>query len=1034
MPGSYEDLLVRIDATTEQLRREMKRGEETVSSFQRNVDRHLTKVDKSFDRLDRMARSAVAGLGLLGGALSIGAMTRFATDTVAAADKVAKLSNQIGVNSTSLQEWQFAASQASIPVGVLETSLERLTRRIGEARHGQGELVKISDELGLSLGSTEETFLEIADAIKNAKDEQEATRIAFKAFDSEGRVLTRVLRDGRQGLREYGDEAQRLGIVLSSDNLAKAEAISDELDKLNKVIRVNLQEGLLTGLGTDIDEFSNAISPEMAQSLQDIGEGMGSAFKWVIENRESIIDTLETIGGALTGRFLVGLATASPHLRAAGLVAGALASTDAADELGQRVELGVASANRRAGFSNPFDLNRELNLASALPKDEQLRYLRQWHTEMQTLAATYDDAALAMVDVDDRIYELTQGTEDVLQIVIPYRKEQEKANTANQAGAKAAQELAEKLDKLQARYDDGFANIVKYQGAQADLKLLYDNGRISLDEWTDALNNQQNELAGMDEAVEEAAQGVGYLAAAFDEAIRRIDTSFTAMWRSVLGGAETTFEAIRDTLRDLGAEVLHAHLTRPLVGAAAGGLGLALPGAASAGTAAGVGGLSSLFSGANLLGGLSAGSSIIQGAGYFGGIGATANFATSALGAGNLGAALGAAAPYLAPLALAVPLLSGLFKDKTDPRVGLKTGGEYFEDNVYQTSAFGRVGFRAASHGMDAGDESWQALLSTIVALDNTIASLMSESEVSSTTSRLHGFMGELRDLDGLGDEDLARLIADRMQVVVAEMSGVIGDAFRAVIAQFSGSTEDLIAMTSTLAQISAQLDVDVLSEYQRQVEMSSRSLTDTYFEQGMAVRDLAAGLDASVSSVQALADANANRMQIELQLLGQLDAAAASIEQTLGGTIESITLDLLDQEGKYDRIRGQAEALAASLDSMMDPTRIEETVAEIDRLTNAAYGLLDDSQRADMGQEFIGFLQDVEALAQAKLDQARQDVVTESAALRDVIESAFSKFAGQISQAASTMQSAASTMQSAANSIPRTIQVVLPGLGEVNG
>lgn len=55
------ELLVRIDATTEQLRRELRRGEASVSDSARRIDSQLKKIDDRFAQLGASARAFVAG-------------------------------------------------------------------------------------------------------------------------------------------------------------------------------------------------------------------------------------------------------------------------------------------------------------------------------------------------------------------------------------------------------------------------------------------------------------------------------------------------------------------------------------------------------------------------------------------------------------------------------------------------------------------------------------------------------------------------------------------------------------------------------------------------------------------------------------------------------------------------------------------------------------------------------------------------------------------------------------------------------------
>lgn len=79
--SDVEDMLIRIDATTENLRRELRRGEDSVVQATTKIDQQLGKIDSAFDRVGSKAqaagnliRSALAiavGSGTVGGLLNV---------------------------------------------------------------------------------------------------------------------------------------------------------------------------------------------------------------------------------------------------------------------------------------------------------------------------------------------------------------------------------------------------------------------------------------------------------------------------------------------------------------------------------------------------------------------------------------------------------------------------------------------------------------------------------------------------------------------------------------------------------------------------------------------------------------------------------------------------------------------------------------------------------------------------------------------------------------------------------------------------
>ncbi len=185
--------------------------------------------DSAFQRWGRSLLSVQGILGALGVALSVRQLSRWASEITSTADELGKLELQLGLSTDRIQEYRLAAQLSGVESAALDNNLGRLTERIGQAREGTGQLAQVAQELGIRLGSTEEAFKDIADAIQNAADANEAARIAQAAFGQSGRVMVRMLRDGSDGLREMGEIAHRTGRVMSTESIVATQEFNDNL-------------------------------------------------------------------------------------------------------------------------------------------------------------------------------------------------------------------------------------------------------------------------------------------------------------------------------------------------------------------------------------------------------------------------------------------------------------------------------------------------------------------------------------------------------------------------------------------------------------------------------------------------------------------------------------------------------------------------------------------------------------------------------------------------------------------------------------
>lgn len=247
--ANLDSLIVRLEADTTQLTRELRR-------LDRTVDRSTSENSKRFDRLNRsvdgagkvMRRLAGAAVALAGAA----GLGRLVTSSLDAADSLADVADKIGVNVEALQELRGAAQQAGVEQATLDMALQRFSRRVGEAANGTGELRATLEQYDIavrnadgSMRPLEAILADYADTIQGAESDQERLRLAFKAFDSEGAALVNMLRDGSAGLSEMRQEMRDLGIVIDEETVRAAADLNDKLDLIRMRLGSSMQQAIL---------------------------------------------------------------------------------------------------------------------------------------------------------------------------------------------------------------------------------------------------------------------------------------------------------------------------------------------------------------------------------------------------------------------------------------------------------------------------------------------------------------------------------------------------------------------------------------------------------------------------------------------------------------------------------------------------------------------------------------------------------------------------------------------------------------------
>lgn len=290
---TIDELLVRIEADTERLRRELARGDQRLVQFDRSVAQSTQKVEQRFERMSvGVSRSMKAFVA----AFSVGAITRFVRSSIEAADAIGKTADKIGVTTTALQELRYAAESAGVQQNTLDMALQRFTRRSAEAARGTGEAKDALAELGIELRDqsgnlrpTEALLRDVADAFTRVEDPAERVRLAFKLFDSEGVVMVNMLRNGSAGMQEAAKRAHELGLVMDEEMIRSAEDANDALATLDMALSRTGQTAAVT-FADDIRTAAEAVQDFLRwiKSPDFDDNPMVRFFRW-IDNLDSML-------------------------------------------------------------------------------------------------------------------------------------------------------------------------------------------------------------------------------------------------------------------------------------------------------------------------------------------------------------------------------------------------------------------------------------------------------------------------------------------------------------------------------------------------------------------------------------------------------------------------------------------------------------------------------------------------------------------------------------------------------------------------
>lgn len=265
------------DLTTNTSRFEsgFKRANTIVASSTSGWAKSLSGVDRQFNTMGAAATVLTGGMTRLYAAVAAvaggGALGALINSNVKAAAAIDDTAKRLQISTDALQSYQFAAAQSGLETGTLETALTKLNAQIADG--------------ALKYSSTTEAMDSIAEAVKNAKTDIERATIVNDVFGAKlGAKLLPVLTGGAQGLRDFGDEAQRTGNIISGDVIQAAAEFDDKMTVLGMTIKNNFSAGFLKELTDGTGDLRDVYTdPNFSEGMERIGALHGALAGYMVD-------------------------------------------------------------------------------------------------------------------------------------------------------------------------------------------------------------------------------------------------------------------------------------------------------------------------------------------------------------------------------------------------------------------------------------------------------------------------------------------------------------------------------------------------------------------------------------------------------------------------------------------------------------------------------------------------------------------------------------------------------------------------------
>jgi hypothetical protein len=258
-------LRVSLSAETSAFEAGMKRS-------QRTAQRTASSIQGSFKGVGNSLKAGLAGFI---GAISIGSIVAVGKAALDYAGSLGEVSQQLGVTTRDLQVFRYAAGQVGVSQSELETGLSKLTVTLGKVAAGAKAPIAALNAIGITVDEikgkdTGEAFRIIADGLSKVTDRSERAAVELALFGRSGAQLDNLLAGGSSALNELALAADQLGIVLSDEQIQKADQTADKLEAMKTVLSARIA-GVVADNADAILQLADALSDLVGTAARAAG-------------------------------------------------------------------------------------------------------------------------------------------------------------------------------------------------------------------------------------------------------------------------------------------------------------------------------------------------------------------------------------------------------------------------------------------------------------------------------------------------------------------------------------------------------------------------------------------------------------------------------------------------------------------------------------------------------------------------------------------------------------------------------------------
>lgn len=212
-------------------------------------------------------------------------------------DALAKQADQIGITTEALATFQHLGELTGVSTEKINSSLERMVKRLGEASTGMGAAKKTLEGMNLSANALikerpEEAYRKIAASIREMGTQAEKSAAVAAIFGREGLALLNTIEAGDEAFIRAARDAELFGTAISRLDAAKVEEFNDSFTRVQEVVK-----GMSRRLTVELAPIMQVLSDRFVNAARE-SEGFSSSIRSGIEKAAKVVGFLgDTVRG-----------------------------------------------------------------------------------------------------------------------------------------------------------------------------------------------------------------------------------------------------------------------------------------------------------------------------------------------------------------------------------------------------------------------------------------------------------------------------------------------------------------------------------------------------------------------------------------------------------------------------------------------------------------------------------------------------------------------------------------------------------------